>query len=271
MTVIHDIKLKLGLGPKPEAGLEAKPVTNERALLLKGEKETILVVADLHIGFEYEVLQQGIRVPSQTSLMKDRLDLLLKQSGAKKLVILGDVKHMVPGTSYQEMREIPEFLQYFADKVKVEIVYGNHDANLEYITPKKIKFWPSSGIAIGNVALFHGHAWPSFRLLGCDYLVFSHIHPTISITDFFGMKHRDACWVMADIKVDEVRENYEIKKFKFNENAKVVIMPAFNPLLGGISLNDKIISEAFMKCVDVPEGEVYMIDGTNIGKLKNIM
>src|SRR2546428_822224 len=56
----------------------------------------ILVVADLHIGLEEELQEKGIRVPSRAEGMGRKLMDLAARRGATRLVILGDVKHLVP-------------------------------------------------------------------------------------------------------------------------------------------------------------------------------
>jgi len=80
-----------------------------------------LVIADLHIGISYELYKSGINIPSQVKEMKKTIEKLIKQTKAKRLIILGDIKHDVPGISVQELREIPEFLKALSKKIKVEI------------------------------------------------------------------------------------------------------------------------------------------------------
>ena len=85
--------------------MEMKFLT-EPALLLKND---ILVIVDLHIGIEYEIYRSGITVPSQIEKLQKRVDKIIKENKVKHLVIIGDVKHMVPDTSRQEYQEIPKF------------------------------------------------------------------------------------------------------------------------------------------------------------------
>ena len=44
---------------------ELQPIIDEPALLLKEKK--LLVIADLHIGIETELRENGLQVPSQTN------------------------------------------------------------------------------------------------------------------------------------------------------------------------------------------------------------
>ena len=69
-----------------------------------------LVISDTHIGVETDLSHAGIRIHKQIEKFKDTLDKLIELTKAKSLVILGDVKHKVPGASIQELRDIPKFL-----------------------------------------------------------------------------------------------------------------------------------------------------------------
>lgn len=248
-----------------------KPVLNERALLIESKKGNVLVVADFHIGFEYELLGQGIRVPSQTEGMARKLNSIISSTKSKRLVILGDLKHKVPGTSYQELREIPAFLESI-NCGSIDLVAGNHDAELEYIVPKKVGIHQSSGMIIEaggkKFGLFHGHAWPSREIItGCDYLVCAHLHPIVSIKDALGGVHREPCWLFSHLLPGEVEENYGGLGPK--HGSQVAIMPAFNPMLGGVAINEIASFDSFFSCVDFEEGEVFLLDGTGLGQLKN--
>lgn len=249
-----------------------KPVLNERALLIESKKGNILVVADFHIGFEYELMTQGLRIPSQTEGMARKLNSIIASTKADRLVIIGDLKHKVPGTSYQELREIPSFLDGISCDT-IELVAGNHDAELEYIVPKKVGIRQSSGMIIEaggkKFGLFHGHAWPSREIItGCDYLVCAHLHPFVSIKDALGGVHREPCWFFSSLLPDEVKKNYGDGEHN-PEMQEVVVMPPFNPMLGGVAINEIASFDSFFSCVDFDEGEVFLLDGTSLGQLKN--
>src|SRR3989338_1481879 len=103
-----------------------KFITGEPALVFNKN----LVVADLHIGIETEYRKSGITIPTQLEKMKEKIDGLIKKSKARRLIIIGDVKHQVPGVSFQELREVPEFFNYFSGKIETHIVLGNHDSEI---------------------------------------------------------------------------------------------------------------------------------------------
>ena len=76
----------------------------------------ILLIADLHLGIEYQLFKSGIVVPPQVEKFKKILYCLIKQAKAKTLIILGDLKAEVPGISPMEEREIPKLFDYLEKK-----------------------------------------------------------------------------------------------------------------------------------------------------------
>lgn len=234
----------------------------EPALLI----DKILAIADLHIGLEHEIQESGITIPSQIEKIKKRIDNLIKKTRAKHLVILGDVKHQVPDISWQEYREIPEFFEHF--KIKVSIIKGNHDGNLERLVKNRNIYEPS-GFKIKEYGFIHGHAWPDISLLDCEYLIMAHVHPAI---EFFseGFRAVEPCWLKCDIDTNKLK-----KRFKLNTKLKKgIIMPAFNHLIGGMAFNSKdfeplgpLLKNNILKWKDA---EVYLLDGTFLGNLDNL-
>jgi hypothetical protein len=231
-----------------------------------------LVITDLHIGIEYELYKSGIHIPSQVTEMKKNIFDLIKQTKAKRFIILGDVKHDVPGVSYQEMREIPEFMKDLSKRIKVDVCSGNHDTYIKELSPEEIKIHGSAGFKIGRFGFIHGHAWPSKELLSCDYLISGHTHPTIQFTDKFGYRIIEPIWIKNRIDKEKIKEKYKVET---TGKLELIIIPAFNRLLGGTPVNVKKDDELrgpLLKnnFVDMDESEIYLLDGTYLGKLKNI-
>ena len=247
-----------------------KFVTGKPALLV-GKS---LVVADLHLGIEREFYKSGVKIPSQTERMKKRVDVLLQMTRPEKLIILGDVKHKVPGISLQEMMEIPEFLGHLSEELAVEIVPGNHDAGIESFVPRGVKIRPSSGLIQGDVYMNHGHTWPGPDFLGCSQIIIGHQHPLIEFRDMLGYRFREPVWVKGNLK----REKIEAKFKKIPEKLPgVIIMPAFNGLTGGVAVNGKTEPEylknfigPLIKALDEKTARIYLLDGTYLGKLADL-
>jgi len=233
-----------------------------------------LVIADLHIGISYELYKSGINIPSQVKGMKKTIEKLMKQTKARRLIILGDVKHDVPGISIQEMREIPEFLKSLSKKIKLDVCLGNHDTYLKEILPEDIKLRSTKGFKIKKFGFNHGHAWPFKELMTCDHLIIGHTHPTIQFTDKFGYRIVEPVWIKSKIDQEKVKERYKVKK---TGKLEVIIMPAFNNLLGGTPVNIKTTSDELLgpllknDLIGMNNADLYLLDGTYLGKLKNII
>jgi hypothetical protein len=227
-----------------------------------------LVVSDLHIGIEHEIFQLGITIPSQVERLEKRIDNLIKQTKANHLVILGDVKHQVPNISWQEYKEIPKFLEHFS-KIKVSIVKGNHDGNIERLASKDIDVYEPSGFRIDDALLTHGQAWPNEKDLDAKYLIMGHVHPAIQfLTDNF--RTVEPCWLKCEIDNKILEEKFKIKT-KFKQG---IVMPAFNHLIGGMAFNSKgfeplgpLLKNEVLKW---KESEVYLLDGTLLGNLNKL-
>lgn len=227
-----------------------------------------LVVADLHIGIEYEIFQSGITIPSQVERLEKRIDSLIKQNKVNHLVILGDLKHQVPTISWQEYKEIPKFLEHFS-KIKVSIVMGNHDGDIKRLAPRDVDVYEPSGFKVDDVLLTHGHAWPKESDLDAKYLVMGHVHPAV---EFFTENFRstEPCWLRCEVDNKKLFEKFEVKT-NFKQG---IVMPAFNHLIGGMAFNSKkfeplgpLLNNEVLRW---KEAEVYLLDGTFLGKLNNL-
>ncbi|HNR59137.1 MAG TPA: metallophosphoesterase, partial [Methanothrix sp.] len=104
----------------------ARPIPNEPLLLVEGRRRG-LVAADLHIGIEHQLWLGGASVPSQTGKMLAGLRLRAEEVEPDRVILLGDVKHNLPWTSFQEKGEVPSFLKALSEVAKVEVIAGNHD------------------------------------------------------------------------------------------------------------------------------------------------
>lgn len=267
----------------------ALPVFNQPLLLVEG-RERVLVVSDLHLGLEYELLRGGISIPSQTGKMLQKLKESLAEIEPDRLLFLGDVKHNVPMTSWQERKEVPAFLKALAEVVKVDIVPGNHDVSLADLAPIGTRVHPSSGLLLDGVGYFHGHTWPDKALLGAELLVAGHIHPAVKLRD--PLKHglSRKAWVRASLSPQAVEQQYGMRQYEprgqrdTNQSrshaagqqygpclsaSEIVIVPAFNDLCGGLPLNEPCRDERgpLLTLADMAHARIYLLDGSDLGLL----
>jgi len=259
-----------------------------------------LVIADLHIGWEIALAQEGIHVPSQTPKMLNKLLQIIDLYKPSSLLFLGDVKHTIAKVELEEWRDIPEFFEALINKVNdIRVILGNHDGNLEPLLPEKVKILPSTGLVEGNVGFFHGNAWPAPELLACRSLVMGHVHPTVAFRDPLGFRITAQVWVKAKLNSETLTRAF-LKSLgvKMEANADVTkllrrhsnvrlkaseffIMPCFNDFLGGRPINrsgydryprsiEYLGPVLRSRGVDFDNAETYLLDGTFLGTVSQL-
>ncbi len=252
---------------------EPEPVVNEPALTI----DSTLVLADLHIGIEYELSLRGINIPSQTDRRIARVLRLLDTTGAERVILLGDVKHTISKISTLEREDVPRFLRSLAELVEVDILPGNHDAGLEYLIPRdthfKIELHPSKGCEASGVGLMHGHTWPASELLSCRHVVMGHNHPAIRLTDPLGYTSSKSAWIRTRFIEDTFKKRY-VTLERWTDPI-VIIMPAFNELAGGIAFNeasyDTLVGPLFAsRAIVLEQAQAYLLDGTYLGTIEQL-
>jgi putative SbcD/Mre11-related phosphoesterase len=244
-----------------------KFLTDFPALLISEKK--MLVIADIHLGLEHELFLSGVTIPSQIQKFQKVIEGLIRMTRAKSLMILGDIKHEVPGISKKEEREIPQFFYNLMEKVEVSCCRGNHDTYLEQILPDDVKIFPSEGVRMGRYGFFHGHAWPSKELMGCDFLITGHIHPVVEFVDKLGYRAVEQVWIRGVLDAKTVKKKFGLEKVG---RLDTIIMPAFNRLLGGLAMNYMVDKELMgplltKRFFDVNKSDAYMLDGTCLGSI----
>jgi len=242
---------------------DIQPIPNEPALFIKNKK--ILVVADLHIGIESQLREQGVNTSSKTQNMIARLQKICKKYKPLEIILLGDVKHNIPSSTIQERRDVKNFLNSIKDYGTVHIVPGNHDGNIGKVAPEKITIHPSYGFKIENIGFAHGHRWPNNEIMKCDQLIISHTHPTIMFSDRMDHKTFEPCWIKGNVIMEKL-----VERFPEGKCSSILVIPSFNPLCGGIAANRNGIAGPLGKFIDIENAEIYLIDGTSLGKIKLI-
>ena len=274
------------------------PLSPYPAALVRTGGIKTMVVADLHIGWEMALSNEGIHVPTQTPKLLKKLTEIVTAYKPEKLLVLGDVKHTVATAEKIEWHDVPDFFGALERHVQeISVIRGNHDGNLEPLLPNNVKILPASGIAVSNVGFFHGHQWPSPALLKCKTLVMGHVHPVVAFRDPAGFRVMRQVWVKASCngaqltkillqkhktRIENDPEATLYKHYRIKpRSSQLFIMPSFNDFLGGKPLNEQrstsnaktetiagpvLRSEA----VDMKNAEMYLLDGTFLGTLEQL-
>ena len=109
------------------------------AAMVKTGKTRTLLIADPHIGWELELQQKGIHVPSQTPKILHKLTAILSRYKPQQLVIVGDVKYTVVSSELSEWHDVPDFFAKLQNYIgDIAIIRGNHDANIEPLPPNHL-------------------------------------------------------------------------------------------------------------------------------------
>jgi len=276
------------------------PIQPYPALLLRTRTQRTLVIADLHIGWEIALVQEGIHVPSQTPKMLNKLLQVIDLCKPSSLLFLGDVKHTIAKVELEEWRDVPEFFEALTNKVNdIRVILGNHDGNLEPLLPEKVKILPSTGLAEGDVGFFHGNAWPAPELLACRSLVMGHVHPTVAFHDPLGFRITAQVWVKAKLNSEKlakaflkslgvkIESNTDVNKLLRQHSnvrmkaSELFIMPYFNDFLGGRPIN-RSSRDRYSRSVeylgpvlrsgsvDFDNAETYLLDGTFLGSINQL-
>jgi putative SbcD/Mre11-related phosphoesterase len=242
---------------------EIQPILNEPALFIKDKK--MLVVADLHIGVEAELRELGLNTASQTPAMINHLISICREYKPEEIVLLGDIKHNIPSSTIQERRDVKNFLETIQSYGNIHVIPGNHDGNIKKLSPEGILVHSSDGFVLENIGFVHGHRWPSREIMLCEQTIIGHTHPTIMLTDRLGYKTFEPCWLKGETVEDELRERYPD-----STDIEILVMPAFNPLCGGIAANKEGVTGPIGKIMDIDNAQVYLLDGSSIGRVKDI-
>ncbi len=225
----------------------------------------ILVIGDLHLGFEYMLKKAGIALPeSQISRMisdfKNVFNQLKKKKyEMKKIIFLGDINHFF-GSELKERNELAElmdFLEKYIDKKEIIIIKGNHDIQKNFygITPKQYYIEE-------DVIFTHGHQQYSEILNNkIKIIVSGHLHPSIMLPD----------------KSDEKVEFYKcFLEGKYNEKTFLVI-PSFFGVIEGTLINNYgenyIESFSIIPKKDVMDSKIYIVGrdkAYELGKINEI-
>ncbi len=275
-------------------------LTPYAAFLIRKQSEKILVISDLHIGWEVALAEEGVHVPSQTLRLIEKLKHLATLEKPDLLIVLGDIKHTVAKIELEEWRDVPLFFEE-ACKIfpRVQVIPGNHDGNLEALVPEGVEILSPRGTVIGDTGLFHGHTWPDAEMLGCSTLVIGHVHPVVVFKDPMGFRITRQVWVRApcnspllakfvlkhhNISLKKNVKAQDVLKAEFNVNLKtddLLITPSFNDFLGGQAINRSTITRQrrFREfigpvlrsgSIDLEKAEAYLLDGTFLGPLDRL-
>ena len=244
-----------------------RPLQGVPALLLS-LKEKVVCIADLHLGYELELIDSGFNIPDQTSRIAESI---VGIEEGDRLIILGDVKHTIPYTTRFESIRLSRFFKLLQERYSaITVVTGNHDGALRKSLPKDVEIVPAKGLSIASIGFSHGHSWPSEEVMGSRTLIIGHIHPSLRLRDRLGAKNSLKCWLRGTIHKKPL-----CKRYREIGISETVIMPAYNPLLTGTAVNEGSNYELSpllrSKAISIEEQKAYTLEGVCLGRVSDLM
>ena len=221
----------------------------ETSLWLK--KEKILIINDLHIGYEEALHKKGILVPKfQIKEIINRMETILNEVTPNIIIINGDLKHEFGRVLNQEWKEVLQFLDFLSLKCpEIIIIKGNHDPIIKTIADRRnIKI--VTKYQTDDILIVHGDQLVE---TSAKRIIIGHEHPAITLREQ-GKREKFKCFL----------------KGKWNRK-ELIAVPSFNPLLEGTDiLKEQVLSPYLDK---LSSFKVYIVDNGNIfpfGKVKDI-
>jgi len=218
-------------------------IKNERAIKVND----YLVLGDLHIG--YEASMKGYSIFNLIKNLAKKIISLKNNYHCNKLIILGDLKYNIAYFTEKEVYQIKKLFDILSENFdEIIILKGNHDGKIENILKNpKIKILKE--FKLQKVGFMHGHRKPSINMMDCLYFIIGHSHPTLKLKDKNQVIHSYPVWIIGNLKKS---------KFKAFQCQKVIIVPAFNPLIIG---SDKLLGPI---AKNLKQKEIIMLDLTKV-------
>lgn len=190
-------------------------IADSGAIFIK--EQATLILADLHIGYEDELIYKGVLLPkTQEKWYKEELTRLCKKYKPWQIILNGDIKHEFGRISQQEWSGIRQLIEHAQQYAEVVVVGGNHDNMLEPIL-RKMNIPLEGHILLGNILIVHGDkeldAFPAAKR--ANTVIIGHEHPMLKLVE--------------SVKTESVK-----CYLTGTQNKKdIIVMPAWNPYSTG--------------------------------------
>ena len=145
-------------------------------------KESTVIVADVHLGYESALAGTGVFLPMvQLRKAVELIKRAREETGASKLVINGDIKHVFEKLTRQERIEVPKLVReaFNAGFKEIIVVRGNHDNYVSGILKSLgVEFVEDRLDLSSGITVTHGHK----DVRNFDLAVLGHEHPAVNIS-----------------------------------------------------------------------------------------
>ena len=227
----------------------------DRCLFWKEKK--ILVVGDLHLGYEEALFGRNSGVPrNQLKDTNEILRKIFKKTGkVEKIILLGDVKHVFGGILRQEFEDFEVLIEFFKKNMmkdgEIIIIRGNHDAILKPMVKNYENVLLVESYFEKKYLFMHGDPrsikknYEIMQKKEVECLILGHFHPAYVLKDKKSVK----------------KEKYKCFLYGFSKeySQNVIFVPSFFPLITGSDIiTDLELYTKGMKLVLIDEsGKAY--------------
>ncbi len=170
------------------------------------EKEGVLAVADLHLGYAWAQRAAGNLVP--LSAGEDaplRLRALVEDYAPREVAVLGDIVHRALRLEgiHDALRSLVDAV---GDRARLRLVAGNHDRQLDILLEQfRLPLQVETQLAIGPHRLLHGDRADEAQAAALlaeaaqekGRVLFGHEHPAITLSDRAATALKCPCFLVA--------------------------------------------------------------------------
>jgi len=163
-----------------------------KTLLVEVAGRKILVVGDLHLGYEESLNLGGIYISKKMfDEMIEEFDKILENAGKiDEIVLLGDVKHEFGRVLRQEWNDVLKLFDYLKKYCrKVIVIRGNHDKLIDSIISKRDFAYVKDNYCVESACFLHGDKdFQEIYNKEIKIWIIGHGHPAIKLSDPKGAK-----------------------------------------------------------------------------------
>ncbi len=235
-------------------------------LALYAPAHNTLAIADLHLGFEEALHQDGALVPrGHLQRLLARLEGILTQLSIpaehtlERIIINGDFSHHFSHLSARAWKEARLLLTRMSEiSREVIVLQGNHDVKADSLAEAFPSVKIKAEYELGDLFFLHGHSEPKQISPAVQTIVIGHEHPAVGLRDpVTGRVELYKCFLVGPYG-----------------GRKLVVQPSFNPLVPGSDLTRERSISPLLNEAELGEFEIYPISDEGeiyrLGLLKHL-
>lgn len=203
------------------------------------EEIATAVIADLHLGYSWAQRRRGELGPLADERTRAKLLAMRDSLRPRQIVFLGDVVH-APRSCVPEREWIEGTMRDLSATSGLVVVRGNHDRRFasEF---SELGCQTVESFSHASVTMVHGDRW-NFHWPEGHMLVLGHIHPSLSVRDASGARHKLPVFVAGK---------------------RCMVLPAFSPFARGYNMACGIPSELARHLCE-SEAQTYAVTGKRV-------